>query len=85
VAVAWKCDVTNDNDIAALREQVEKLMTAESANVWALINNAGIGSGAAVDWCSMDVFRKIMEVNYFAVVNVTKHMLPLLKANRGSR
>jgi NAD(P)-dependent dehydrogenase (short-subunit alcohol dehydrogenase family) len=49
------------------------------------VNNAGIGNGGAIDWLSMETLRKVMEVNFFGVVAVTKAMLPLLKCNPGSR
>jgi len=44
-----------------------------------------IGNSGAVDWISSNTFRKVIEVNLFGVVNVTKAFLPLLKLTEGGR
>lgn len=44
-----------------------------------------IGNSGAVDWISSTTFRRVLEVNLFGVVNVTKAFLPLLKKTRGAR
>jgi NAD(P)-dependent dehydrogenase (short-subunit alcohol dehydrogenase family) len=56
-----------------------------SVKLWAVINNAGVGDGGALDWTDMSVWRRVMEINFFGVVGVTKAMLPLLKRNPESR
>ena len=38
-----------------------------------------------MDWTEMKVWRRVMEINFFAVVNVTKVMLPMLKKTPESR
>ena len=45
----------------------------------------GIGDGGNLDWTEMSIWRRVMEVNFFAVVGVTKSMLPLLKKTPDSR
>lgn len=49
-----------------------------------LVNNAGIGTFGAVEACSIDDYRRSMEVNYFGVVAVTKAAFPYLRASRGT-
>jgi NAD(P)-dependent dehydrogenase (short-subunit alcohol dehydrogenase family) len=71
-------DVTNGRDVAAVVEAI-----AKDGGLFALVNNAGIGQGAVVDWMSMEGYRAIMEVNFFGLVSVTKACLPLLKASKG--
>ena len=44
----------------------------------ALVNNAGIGEGGLVDWVDLDIFRKIIEVNFLGHVAMTKILLPQL-------
>lgn len=85
VTLAVRCDVTSDADIESLRKSVEALLLDNAWTLWAIINNAGIGLSGYLDWTSMSVFRRVMEVNYFAVVAVSKAFLPLLKKSRGSR
>lgn len=49
-----------------------------------LINNGGISQRALVEDTSMDVYRKIMEVDYFAPIQLSKLVLPgMLKRNFG--
>lgn len=49
-----------------------------------LINNAGISQRALVKDTDLSVVRSIMEINYFAVVELTKLVLPdMLKAGEG--
>jgi len=40
-----------------------------------LINNAGISQRSIVEETNMDVYRRLMEVNYFGVINHTKLLL----------
>jgi len=41
-----------------------------------LINNGGISQRSLVNDTEMDVFRRLMEVNYFGAITLTKYMLP---------
>lgn len=68
-----------------MQKVTRELCESRGCKLWAVINNAGIGDGGAIDWLSMDLIRKVMEVNFFGGVAVTKAMLPLLKASPGSR
>ena len=79
VAETVLCDVTKQEDVNKLAAATEALANKSNGKVWAVVNNAGIGHGGAYDWVTMDIVRRVMEVNYFAVVMVTKAMLPLLK------
>jgi NAD(P)-dependent dehydrogenase (short-subunit alcohol dehydrogenase family) len=48
-----------------------------------LINNAGITHRSAFSETDPDVLRRVMEVNYFGAVTLTKSALPVLIARRG--
>mmetsp|Transcript_19309 Transcript_19309/g.27748 ORF Transcript_19309/g.27748 Transcript_19309/m.27748 type:complete len:341 (-) Transcript_19309:66-1088(-) len=85
VANAILCDVTNEKDVEQLALKTEEYITKHKLKLWAVINNAGIGNSGAVDWISNGTLRKVMEVNFFGVVNVTKAMLPLLKRTKNGR
>lgn len=47
-----------------------------------LINNAGIGQRSKVLDTNMDVYRRLMEVNYFGTIALTKALLPHLVQRR---
>jgi NAD(P)-dependent dehydrogenase (short-subunit alcohol dehydrogenase family) len=86
VSLAVQCDLTNLNDIIRLREATENIISSNPQfRLWAIINNAGIGSGGFIDWLSVETCRKCMEVNFFGVITVTKQFLALLKETRFSR
>ncbi|XP_035224003.1 short-chain dehydrogenase/reductase family 9C member 7-like isoform X2 [Stegodyphus dumicola] len=51
--------------------------------LWAIVNNAGVGQAALIDWTPISELEKIFAVNTFGVVRVTKTFLPFLKKSRG--
>lgn len=85
VGLAVVCDVTKQEDIDQLAKKTEEYLSNHNCKLWGVVNNAGIGNGGAIDWLAMSTMRKVMEVNFFGVVNVTKALLPLLKRNKNSR
>lgn len=76
------CEVMNiasQEDIQAFAETVKNKL----GNAHVIINNAGIGGGGAPVWAqNMDQFQLTMNINFFAVVNVTKAFLPQLLKNQ---
>lgn len=50
-----------------------------------LINNGGISQRSLVRDTTIDVDRRIMEVNYFGTVALTKNLLPHFLARKGGR
>jgi 11-cis-retinol dehydrogenase len=80
-ATVFRLDITKEEDINAAFELVQK----KTNTLHALVNNAGIAGGTLIDWTSMETMRKVMDVNFFGHVAMTKKFLPLLTAKRGSR
>ncbi len=73
-------DVTNE---AAIDIAYSKLI--EDGPIDILINNAGISQRSTTETTDIGVYRSLMEVNYFAVVKLTKTVLPdMLIRNSGS-
>lgn len=85
VGMTLKCDITNEIDVANLAAKSEQFVAEKVERLFGVINNAGIIDIGAVDWMPLTSFKRVMEVNYFGAVAVTKAMLPLLKHNAGSR
>lgn len=75
-----KMDVTVENDIIAAYQMI----SAEVGNAeFILINNAGIAVGGPQEALPLDEWRRVFEVNVFAVINVTKIFLPLIRKSKG--
>ncbi len=75
-ASALEMDVTSSNSISRAVAQLSRL------NI--LVNNAGIGLVGSIEVTDEDDFDRVMRVNVHSVFLVTKALLPLLLASRGS-
>ena len=51
--------------------------------LWAIVNNAGVDFLGDVELSSMETYRRVMEVNLFGMIRVTKAFLPLIRASKG--
>ncbi|MFD8493391.1 SDR family oxidoreductase [Amycolatopsis sp. NPDC059657] len=56
---------------------------ADYGRIDVLVNNAGAGHVGTVEQDSVENFRKTMEVNFFGVVQLTKLVMPALRATGG--
>jgi NAD(P)-dependent dehydrogenase (short-subunit alcohol dehydrogenase family) len=72
-------DVTDTDSIGACIDGV----VADHGSIDALINNAGAGYVGTIEQVSMGDMRKVMEVNYFGVVAMTKAAMAHLRASGG--
>ncbi len=84
--VVLRCDVTKEEDVKKVYEKVEGLLKSnDSLKFWALVNNAGIAISGFADWLSTEAYHKTFDVNFFAIVNLTKVFLQQLKRFKNSR
>jgi NADP-dependent 3-hydroxy acid dehydrogenase YdfG len=81
-ATAIECDVTSDESVAALAEQVTALGSKIGGAVTLLVNNAGgargldpVATGGVDDW------QWMFDVNVLGTLRVTKALLPALEAS----
>lgn len=74
-------DVTDTTALRSAVQELEKKLDGRSLN--ALINNAGIGLSGPLMHQPMEEIRRSFEVNVFALLNVTRSVLPLLGACDG--
>ena len=75
-----QCDVSRSDDLNRLKAELIKY---GDGKLWAVVNNAGIAIPGNADFLTLDDFRRVMEVNFFASVAITKFCIPLLKQSRG--
>jgi NAD(P)-dependent dehydrogenase (short-subunit alcohol dehydrogenase family) len=72
------------DDRARMREVVDEIGTSTgTAGLQGLVNNAGIGVGGPVEYLSEADWRRVFDVNFFAVIALTQMTMPLLRTGRG--
>ena len=77
--VSLRCDITRTEDCEhAVREAI-----ARFGQIDVLVNNAGIVHRSAFRDTALDVFRRVMEVNFFGSLQMTKAALEALIARQG--
>lgn len=59
-------------------------LAAEHPDTTLLINCAGVALGGNFNQVSLDEFNWLIDINFRAVVTLTHHLLPVLRANPGS-
>ena len=72
-------DLTDLSNVDALVSSV----IDQVGRVDVLVNNGGISQRSLVGETPLEVDRKIMEVNFFGAVGLTKALLPTLRASEG--
>ena len=90
--VKGNCPANAQNDIRILPLDLEKpdtlKLSAEAAlqlfgQIDILINNGGISQRSLVAETALSVDRKLMEINYFGAISLTKYLLPHFIERKG--
>lgn len=77
-ALAISLDVTKPEQItAAVNKAAERF-----GRIDVLVNNAGIGYFSAVEESEDEAIRKMFEINFFGLGNMTKAVLPIMRKQR---
>jgi NAD(P)-dependent dehydrogenase (short-subunit alcohol dehydrogenase family) len=69
------------NDHASVERSIGRAL-AENGRIDVLVNNAGLGLGGSVEELPLDVFREVMETNYFGALRCIKAVLPSMRERR---
>ena len=77
-AIAIKLDVTKPTEI---KEAVQQAM-GKFGQIDVLVNNAGIGYFGAIEESEEDEVRRMFEINFFGLANVTREVLPVMRKQR---
>lgn len=75
-----KLDVAKESDNASLVNQTIEAF----GKIDILINNAGISMRALLEEIDLDVFRKVMDINFNGTLYATKYCLPHILKTQGS-
>ncbi|XP_036156128.1 short-chain dehydrogenase/reductase family 9C member 7 isoform X2 [Myotis myotis] len=75
-------DVTKSESVQAAAHWVRDQVGEQG--LWALVNNAGVGLPSGPnEWLTKEDFVKVINVNLVGLIDVTLHMLPMVKKARG--
>uniref|UniRef100_A0ABM5FNF0 17-beta-hydroxysteroid dehydrogenase type 6-like n=1 Tax=Pogona vitticeps TaxID=103695 RepID=A0ABM5FNF0_9SAUR len=75
-------DVTSTESVATAMEWVKACVGDKG--LWGLVNNAGVGTALNPnEWLTKDDFENVIHVNLLGMIDVTLHMLPLVRRARG--
>jgi len=73
-------DITDEN---AVQNAVNQINEKTGGNLWAFVHNAGMVQPGFVEYQLMETYRRVMDVNYFAVVRLTQPFIHMLKQSKG--
>ena len=77
-SIAVQLDVTKADQIKASVEQA----LAKFGKIDVLVNNAGIGYFGAIEESEEDEVRRMFDINFFGLANMTNAVLPSMRAQR---
>lgn len=75
-------DITNQDHLARSLKEVKRALLPTEV-LWGLVNNAAIETYGAIEWVTLDTYRKICSVNILGTIAVTKTFLPLIRQAKG--
>ncbi|XP_038059238.1 D-beta-hydroxybutyrate dehydrogenase, mitochondrial-like [Patiria miniata] len=75
-------DVTKEDQVTDAVQTVYSLLP-ESTGLWAVVNNAGISTFGDVEFCGLEVYQRVANVNLWGAIRVCKAFLPLLRKTQG--
>ncbi len=76
-----KCEATDDAQVEAA---VKTVLDAEG-RIDVFINNAGMGIGGPLEFCSLEDCQRQMDVNWMGMVRFLHYVLPVMRAQGGGK
>jgi NAD(P)-dependent dehydrogenase (short-subunit alcohol dehydrogenase family) len=74
-------DITKDDSV----DQAIATIMSSAGRIDALVNNAGIGGGRAVEETPLEEVREVFETNYFGSVRMLLAVTPIMREQRSGR
>jgi NAD(P)-dependent dehydrogenase (short-subunit alcohol dehydrogenase family) len=80
--IAGRLDLRDEGQIISFAALVEKYCGGENSLDY-FINNAGVALGGPFENIPLDVYREVLEINFFGLVSITRKIIPRLIKSRG--
>ena len=80
ILLVLKFDLTNENQVKKSILKIDK----KKLKINVLINNAGVASGSIFEMTSINIMKKVFEVNFFSQLKFIQLMLKNLKKSQSS-
>ncbi|MGL4595142.1 MAG: SDR family NAD(P)-dependent oxidoreductase [Thermoguttaceae bacterium] len=71
--------VVGDVTDPLVRMKVKEMAITKLGGIDILINNAGVGATSLIEMTTAETIRRLFEVNFFALLDLTQLIIPLLK------
>ncbi|MBT4518456.1 MAG: SDR family NAD(P)-dependent oxidoreductase [Halieaceae bacterium] len=78
--LAPQLDIT---DSAAVREACDQVIQACGGQLWGVAHIAGYAQPGFIEFQHLDNYHRTMDVNFFAITEITQRLIPCLKPTRG--
>lgn len=79
---AVRMDITKEKDIEGFARSITKLCR-KGYSPACLFSNSGIALGGPVEDTPLEIFRSVMEVNFFGTVSLIQKFIPLMRESKG--
>lgn len=76
-------DVTDEQSTENCYNVVKQYLDENAIQLWAIINNAGIFTGGAIELGKLREFERCFAVNSLGVIRITRTFLPLIRRSKG--
>ena len=73
------------NDAASIRTAVASMLSQTGKKLDAVVHNAGVAAAGALEDVPESELRRVMETNFFGVLELTRALLPTFRAQRRGR
>ena len=80
VVATLQLDLTRSEDIVSRASEILKV---SDGRLWGVVHCAGIVKPGFIDYLPLSYYRAVMEVTFFAVVDLTRRLLPGLRQAEG--
>ncbi|KAF4527614.1 hypothetical protein B566_EDAN016300 [Ephemera danica] len=82
--VAVQLNVTSEEDIVKAQQHISDVLSERRIHgLWGVVNNAGLSTFGTIEWIPEADSRRVMEVNVWGMVRVTRAFLPLIRQAKG--